>query len=370
MDTRDLRRARHVERLQLPPEHARASRELAGSSVSPLPTTVRQTSLATWRGGVLGFHVAARVTSSAPPNAREMNGLGLAGVLAFAAATDPSVGGSRYVTSHAQHRPIARAALDYSDTPPIKEYHFHVYFHLFVRRDPNCSDRAVLGPSCALATGCRDRLPGLQLVVHRRRAHAPRPRRRGAFEAVRCRVSRRDRCDPPRTEHEQCAAREYGADGAASGRLVRGLGAARVPGRPPLLHAHTARGDAPQSISPLSADASAAPRRSSRSSSIRSPNTPSRTTPCAPPQQVLWSRCATHHPRRHPMAGSRHLLRPADAHQLERAVRRGGPRAVSGAWPRLLGDDLADGGAYVDRRADAHATRTWDSGSRPRVLSF
>eukprot|EP01062_Namystynia_karyoxenos_P067223 TRINITY_DN61122_c0_g1_i1.p2 TRINITY_DN61122_c0_g1~~TRINITY_DN61122_c0_g1_i1.p2 ORF type:complete len:235 (+),score=36.10 TRINITY_DN61122_c0_g1_i1:89-793(+) len=59
------------------------------------------------------------------------------------AALDPIHGGERYVTTHSFHDPIDRKQTDFQEKD-IREWHFHVYFHLAGAADcPHCNDSYV-----------------------------------------------------------------------------------------------------------------------------------------------------------------------------------------------------------------------------------
>ena len=81
----------------------------------------------------------------AAPPPRTMLLLALFGIAAAASpADDPVHGGSRYVTSHAAQQPIDRASTGFDDEPVLKEFHFHVYFHVADAGDcPHCNDSYV-----------------------------------------------------------------------------------------------------------------------------------------------------------------------------------------------------------------------------------
>ena len=81
----------------------------------------------------------------AAPPPRTMLLLALFSIAAAASpADDPVHGGSRYVTSHAAQQPIDRASTGFDDEPVLKEFHFHVYFHVADAGDcPHCNDSYV-----------------------------------------------------------------------------------------------------------------------------------------------------------------------------------------------------------------------------------
>jgi DOPA 4,5-dioxygenase len=119
---------------------------------------------------------------------------------AAATATDPSVGASTRVTSHATHSAIDRSEIDYSTEAEIKEFHFHTYFHLFQTAQdcPQCNASYIAAERLrsqliaavaarefvAVCAGITDReLPGLNVSsTYPVNLHPQGPHPAGSFE--------------------------------------------------------------------------------------------------------------------------------------------------------------------------------------------
>ena len=65
-------------------------------------------------------------------------------VVLSAGRNDAPHGGSRYITNHGLTVPISQEWVQYNTTKPIKEFHFHVYWHIASAEGcPHCDDSQI-----------------------------------------------------------------------------------------------------------------------------------------------------------------------------------------------------------------------------------